>query len=134
MGRGMTIHKAAMAMLALAILVLAPPQGFAGELRIAAWNLEHLADADGEGCVGRTGADYEAVARQAAALNADIFALQEVENAAAVRRVFPASDWDAVVSSRPPIRNPRPCWDRREARPGASGDGVRDPVGYLLDA
>ena len=127
--------KAATVALALAILALAPP-GFAAELRIAAWNLEHLADADGEGCVGRTGADYEAIARQAAALNADVVALQEVENAAAVRRVFPASDWDAVVSSRPPIGNPRRCWDRREARLGhlATGFAVRRGIAWTRDA
>lgn len=72
-------------------LILAPAAGIAADLRIAAWNLEHLDDNEGEGCVGRTGADYAALKRRIARLDADIVALQEVENAAAAHRVFPAS-------------------------------------------
>ena len=80
---------------------LAPPPAQAVELRIATWNLEHLDDTDGDGCVGRTQTDYDAMARQAAALGADIVAFQEVENEAAARRVFLAPTWDLAMSSRP---------------------------------
>ena len=34
---------------ALLVLVLGSPAGAAGELRVAAWNLEHLDDSDGDG-------------------------------------------------------------------------------------
>ena len=59
----------------------------ANELRIAAWNLEHLEDTDGEGCVGRSGADYAALAWRIAGLDADIVTFQEMEHAAAAHRV-----------------------------------------------
>ncbi|MDE0095095.1 MAG: hypothetical protein OXS40_01750 [Gammaproteobacteria bacterium] len=49
------------ALLIPVILALAAPAGFAGEIRIATWNLEHLDDTEGEGCVGRKRADYRAV-------------------------------------------------------------------------
>ena len=92
-----------------------------------AWNLEHLDDIDGEGCLDRTGPDYAAIARQIEALNADIVAVQEVENEAAARRVFPASRWDVAMSSRPPIKDPPGCRDRPEARLGhlATGFAIR---------
>ena len=116
----------------LALLVLTSPAGLAGELRIAAWNLEHLDDTDGEGCLGRAGADYAAIAREIEALNADIIAVQEVENIAAARRVFPASRWDVVMSSRPPIKDPRRCWDRPEARLGhlATGFAIQRGIAW----
>ena len=131
----LAIEKMMMRMVAyaaLACLMLAAPAVHAGDLRIAAWNLEHLDDTDGEGCLGRTGADYAAVARQAAALNADIVALQEVENEAAARRVFPASRWDVTIWSRPPMKRPRRCWDRREARLGhlATGFAIRRGISW----
>ena len=115
--------------LALLVLVLAPPAGLAGELRIAAWNLEHLDDRDGEGCVGRKSADYAALARRVEELDADVVAFQEVENAAAAHRVFPATDWH--------VRDVRATADG--AKPGllgrtggaarASGDGFRHSQG-----
>ena len=118
----------------LAFLVLAPvPRtGLAGELRIAAWNLEHLDDTDGEGCVGRNDTDYTALARRIVKLNADVVALQEVENALAAHRVFPASDWHVEMSLRPPLEQNRACWDRPEARLGhlATGFAIRKGLAY----
>ena len=102
---------------------LAAPFAQATELRIATWNLEHLDDTDGDGCVGRTQPDYDAMARQVAALDADIVAYQEVENEAAARRVFPASTWDIAMSSRPRMDAPRPCRDRPHATLGHLGTG-----------
>ena len=102
---------------------LAPPPAQAVELRIATWNLEHLDDTDGDGCVGRTHTDYDAMARQAAALGADIVAFQEVENEAAARRVFPAPTWDLAMSSRPQSPASRRCWDRPQATVGHLGTG-----------
>lgn len=117
---------------ALLVLCLASPAGFAAELRIAAWNLEHLNDSDGEGCVGRNGADYAAPMRRIGELDADIVAFQEVENEAAAHRVFPASDWHVEMSRRPPMEQGQACWDRPEARLGhlATGFAIRRGVAY----
>ena len=40
-----------------------------------------------------------ALRKRRAELNSDIFALQEVENESAMRRVFPESEWDVIVTS-----------------------------------
>ena len=71
------------------------------DLILATWNIEHLAARDGTGCRPRGGADYAELRRHAAALGADIIALQEVEDRAAVARVFDPSVYDIVVSARP---------------------------------
>lgn len=72
----------------------------AAELLIATWNLEHLAARDGAGCRPRDGEDYAALGRVAERLDADIVALQEVENAAAVARVFDRDEYEIIISSR----------------------------------
>ena len=106
--------------------------GAADEVRIASWNLEHLADADGEGCLGRKQADYDTLRVRTAQLDADIVAFQEVENAAAARRVFPEAEWRVEMSSRPPMSRTRPCWDRPEEQLGHLGTGfaVRKGIAY----
>ena len=127
------MHIAAAVLLAtLVALALPAVAGNAGELRIAAWNLEHLDDTDGKGCIPRTNTDYDAIARQVAASGADIVALQEVENEAAARRVFPAADWNVAVSSRPLMGRGRACRDRPEARLGhlATGFAVRRGIAW----
>jgi endonuclease/exonuclease/phosphatase family metal-dependent hydrolase len=70
-------------------------------VRLATWNLEHLAARNGEGCRPRTDADYDALRRHADELGADVIALQEVENAQAAARVFPGDRWTVVMSARP---------------------------------
>ena len=70
-------------------------------LRIATWNLEHLNDTDAAGCVPREQADYDAIADRIREIAPDVVAFQEVENAAAAQRVFPASHWHVEVSTRP---------------------------------
>ena len=131
--RNSTVRRAAFAILAFLAPVLTGQAGLAaGELRIAAWNLEHLKDSDGEGCVGRTGADYAAIAGRLPELDAGIVALQEVENAAAAHRVFPASRWRVEVSSRPAAKRSRRCRGRPSARLGrlATGFAIRRGIDY----
>ena len=130
------MHVAGYSLLALLILMLAPSAGFAAELRIAAWNLEQLDDTDGQGCIGRNGADYAALARRIEELGADIVAFQEVENAAAARRVFPASGWHVEMSRRPPMKRNRACWGKRESRLGqlATGFAIRRGIAYRRNA
>ena len=114
------------------ILSLAAPGGFAGELRLAAWNLEHLDDTEGEGCLGRNRADYETLGKRIGELRADVVAFQEVENPAAAGRVFPGADWHVEMSARPPMDPTRPCRDRPEASLGHLGTGfaIRRGVPY----
>ena len=90
-------------LLVLFLLAMAVPStaSLGSELRIAAWNLEHLGDTDGQGCVPREGADYDTIAQQVGALRADVVAFQEVENETAARRVFPSAGWHVAMSSRP---------------------------------
>lgn len=75
--------------------------GAGGSLKVASWNLEHLAERDGDGCSPRTEADYADLRRHAAALGADVIAIQEVQNQAAAERVFDPAIYDVVMSSRP---------------------------------
>lgn len=101
-------------------------------LRFAAWNLEHLDDSPGEGCIARTTEDYIPIANWIEKLEADVIAFQEVENTAAAHRVFPASEWDIVISTRRPINNPRECWDRPGSLLGhlATGFAVRKGINW----
>ncbi len=121
-------------LLLLFLLALAVPSSASvgSELRIASWNLEHLNDTDGAGCVPRDSADYDAIARQVAVLGADIVAFQEVENEAAARRVFPPAGWHVAVSSRPAMDPGRACWQRPEARLGhlATGFAIRRGIAW----
>lgn len=70
-------------------------------LTIATWNLEHLAEADGQGCRTRDAADYLQLRHYANQLDADVVAFEEVENAAAAARVFSPDRYDIVMSGRP---------------------------------
>ena len=78
-------------------------------IRIATWNLEHLAEANGTGCRPRTDADYADLRRHAERLQADVIAFQEVESAAAAARVFTPDRWTVVISSRPDSGRGGPC-------------------------
>lgn len=126
------MRNVAYSILALLALCLAPLEGRAGELRVAVWNLEHLDDTDGEGCVGRSGPDYAALAQRIVELDADVVAFQEVENAVAAHRVFPASDWHIEMSGRPPMQRSRACWGKPRAHLGhlATGFAIRKEVAY----
>ncbi len=70
-------------------------------LRIASWNLEHLAEADGLGCRPRSEADYAVLRDYANQLGADVIAFEEVESAAAAARVFPSDRYVIAMSQRP---------------------------------
>lgn len=91
----------ALACLALAACATGPRSTQTQSLRIATWNLEHLAALDGAGCRPRTEADYATLRAYAVQLNADVVALQEVENEAAAHRVFSPADYDIVMSGQP---------------------------------
>lgn len=105
------------ALLALALAACAlPSTGPAQDgLRLASWNLEHLAEADASGCRPRSEADYAALRAHAATLDADVTAFQEVESVAAAQRVFDPEVYDIVMEFRPGTPGSRlPC----NGRPG----------------
>ncbi len=118
--------------LPILILALFSGAGHAGDLRVVTWNLEHLNDTNGRGCLPRRQRDYDAIARQVEKLGADVVAFQEVENEAAAYRVFPRSRWRVEVSSRPSADPGRPCWDRPRQRLGhlATGFALRRGITY----
>lgn len=63
-----------------------------GSLRLASWNLQFL-DLPGRGPDRRVRADYEALARYARGLNADVIAVQEVASIEALALVFPKLEY-----------------------------------------
>jgi endonuclease/exonuclease/phosphatase family metal-dependent hydrolase len=85
-------------------------KGTLSDLKIAAWNIEHLAESNGEGCRPRYDEDYIELREYAKNLDADIIALQEVESAKAVARIFPEEDWNTIISQRPPSE-PYECYE-----------------------
>ena len=70
-------------------------------LKVASWNIEHLAYPAEAGCRPRTAQEMSEMKQYAATVNADIVAMQEVHSAQAVHQLFPASDWQVVMSGRP---------------------------------
>ncbi len=70
-------------------------------IKVATWNLEHLAERDGTGCRPRTESDYEILRHYARKLNADVVAFQEVESTNAAHRVFDADVYRIEMSRRP---------------------------------
>ena len=84
-------------------------------LTLAAWNIEHLAAADDQGCRPREASEYEAIRGYLQRAQADVIAFQEVENLRAARRVFPAADYDVHISARPTRKFPE-CYDQPRNR------------------
>lgn len=107
-----------------------------GSLTIASWNLEHLAERNGEGCRPRVEADYALLRRHARTLGADVIAFQEVQNRAAAERVFDPAVYDVVMSTRPSSERGGAC----RGRPGqiiqnqAVGFAIRKGVPWRRNA
>lgn len=97
----MTLRNACWPAAATLMLAACATQDATQSLALATWNLEHLAEATGAGCVPRSEADYGKLKFYAVTLNADVVGLQEVESAVAVHRVFPADTYDVVMSGQP---------------------------------
>ena len=95
-------------------------------ITIATWNLEHLAQANGTGCRPRADPDYQELRDHVIRLNADVIALQEVENEQAAARIFPADQWIVVMSKRPETARSGTC---REAPSQAIR---RQAVGFAI--
>ena len=111
-----------------------PPQPQAG-LRLASWNLEHLAEADGTGCRPRQEADYAKLRAYAARLNADVIAIQEVETVAAAKRVFDPARYDIVLSDQPypPMKETCGKESAEPIRPQRNGFAIRKGIAFSVN-
>lgn len=69
-------------------------------IKLASWNMEHLAERNGSGCRPRTHADYAAMRAYVDDLDADVIAFQEVETKAAAERVFDPTIYTVVIEDR----------------------------------
>src|SRR5690606_4517263 len=103
----------ALALLLAASACAAAPNAPTGEpLRLAAWNIEHLAEDGATGCRPRTEAEYAALRAYVDALDADVVAFQEVESVAAAQRVFDPAQYEVVIEERPGSRGRAECYGR----------------------
>lgn len=102
LGRGLkrAVALAAIFLLSACVETGGPAPQRGRLLRIASWNMEHLAARDGEGCRPRFESDYAELRRHAAAIGADVIAFQEVESEAAAQRVFTPDLWHVVIEAR----------------------------------
>lgn len=105
-------------------------------LRVASWNIEHLAEADGTGCRPRDEADYAVLRAYAAKLDADVIAFQEVETAAAAARVFDPARYDIVMSeqSYPPLSQTCGRDAAQPIRPQRNGFAIRKGIAFSVNA
>jgi endonuclease/exonuclease/phosphatase family metal-dependent hydrolase len=107
-------------------------------LKIVTWNMEHLAEVDGNGCRPRSEADYAAMRGYADQLGADVIAFEEVETAAAAARVFTPDKYDIVFSERPDSGRHGACSgkaeDGRTIRKQDVGFAVRKGVAFTRHA
>ena len=85
------------------------------DLTLVAWNIEHLAAVDDQGCRPRDSTEYAAIRKYLNEAGADVIAFQEVENLRAASRIFPASEYDIHVSERPTRQFPE-CYDTSNNR------------------
>lgn len=69
-------------------------------LRVATWNVEHLAYPFDTGCKPRSANEIKAMGGYVKRIDADIFALQEVASEQAVRLLFPETQWQIFMSPR----------------------------------
>ncbi len=106
--------------------------GAGAELRIAAWNLEHLNAQGDEGCISRTAEDYTVITESINQLDLDVVAFQEVKDKAAAHKVFPESEWNIEMSKRPEFGGTRECWDApgRYLQHMATGFAIRKKIPY----
>lgn len=84
----------------LLTLVLAFPASAGMMIKVATWNIEHLRAAQGQGKNPRYAEDYLRLKQYATLLNADIFALQEIENEQALAKIFDPKLYQFFVSER----------------------------------
>jgi exonuclease III len=97
------------ALLSLGLVLWTCPS-LSDTVRVASWNINNLNDLAGvplrDRAPIREDNDYVLLQKYASKLDADVIALQEMGNPAAVRRVFPEAEWEMVFSGRYDPANP----------------------------
>lgn len=108
------------------------PVSPAKPLKIASWNLEHLAQDGATGCRPRSDADYAVLKTYADRLDADVVAFEEVQSAQAAARVFDPAKYHIVIESRPGGAASSPCrgLPGRYLNRQAVGFAIRKGVSY----
>ena len=111
------------ALLAAGPAIASQSRPAAPEITVATWNIAWFGDGVRDGVLRgnqrggrflRAEADFERlrdVVSRLVDLDVEVVGLQEVENAAAVRRIFPEDDWDLFLSTR----ETDPEWSQRTA-------------------
>lgn len=98
-------------------------------LKVATWNIEHLAEANGAGCRPRADADYAELKRIVdQEIQADIIAFQEVQSRAAAERVFDPSQYTIEFTTQP-SSNSFPCGEHTSTDQRV-GFAIRKGVNY----
>jgi len=99
-----TLQGLAVALCAGWALFACGAQCHAREFTLASWNMNNLHEQSGyawrKGAPVREDADFQLLQHYAGRLQADIVALQEVNSALAVARVFPDSEYEIHLSGR----------------------------------
>jgi len=108
------------------------PVSPAKPLKIASWNLEHLAEDGATGCRPRTDADYAVLKGYVDKLGADVIAFEEVQSAKAAARVFDPAKYDIVIERRAGGGSPSPCrgLPGRYLNRQAVGFAIRKGIAY----
>ena len=140
-GKVGAVERTCRPLAALVLLVIAAgaAEGQSGtRITVATWNIAWFGDGvrdrvlrgnQGGGRYLREEADFErlrGVVSRLEDLDVEVVGLQEVENAAAARRIFPGADWDLFLSRR----DTDPEWSQRTAvvvRKGAGWRVERNP-------
>lgn len=126
---------AALLILLVLVALFACPPSRADVIRIATWNLEHLAEKNGAGCRAREAKDYALLRSYVAELDADVIAFQEVENRPAAERIFDPSEYVIEISGRRAGEN-SPCYQHsgRRQTPIKVGFAIRKEIAYERNA
>jgi 5'-nucleotidase (lipoprotein e(P4) family) len=102
-------------------------------LKIATWNIEHLAEANGAGCRPRTDADYAELKRIVdEEIQGDIIAFQEVQSRAAAERVFDPAQYTIEYTTQP-SSSPFPCGEHTSTDQRV-GFAIRKGVNYKRES
>lgn len=81
-------------------LILCSQYSFADSLKLASWNIEWLDTTPEQRQQERSPSDYKTLRAYARQLDADIIAFQEVADTASAAKLFPANEYQLLISSR----------------------------------
>lgn len=107
------------------------------DMKLATWNMEHLAENNGMGCRAREEADYAKLKAIAEKLNADVVAIEEVESTAAAYRVFDPAKYTVEMTKQPKAKGYR-CSSGNPQSPKSTpqhvGFAIKKGIAYSRNA